>query len=220
MDLDMQRKDDPESAQRDFIAATASDLGDYFIFSMAGMERRSEAEEGAAVRFQIGCELAGRAFDHVTVDVGFRDPLVGHAEVLRGLDLLDFADIPPIEVPAIPIAQHVAEKLHAYTRRYGRRGVTSSRVKDLVDLVLIAESIAIPAEKLASTISTVFAVRATHPVPRDLPRPPSQWRTAYKNMADQVGVEPDLDAAFLLAASFLNPVLGERIAVDPRNPAS
>ncbi len=220
MDMDIHREDDPESAQRDFIAATARDLGDYFIFSVAGMERRNEAEEGAAVRFHIRCELAGRPFDDMTVDVGFRDPLVGHAEVLRGPDLLDFADIPRVEVPAIPIAQHVAEKLHAYTRRYGRRGVTSTRVKDLIDLVLIAESIAIPAEQLASTIRTVFAARATHPVPTDLPRPPSQWRTPYKNMADQVGVEPDLDAAFSLTASLLNPVLEEQAAGGTWNPAS
>jgi len=220
MDLDIQRQDDPESAQRDFLAATADDLDDYFVFSLVDMERRNEAEEGAAVRFHIRCELAGRLFDVMTVDVGFRDALLGTAEVLRGPDLLDFADIPPVEVPAIPIVQHVAEKLHAYTRRYGRRGVTSTRVKDLVDLVLIAESIAIPADQLALAIRAVFMARATHSVPASLPRPPADWRTAYKKMADQVGIASDLDAAFSVAASLLNHVLEEQMAGGMWNPTS
>jgi hypothetical protein len=162
MDLDIQREDDPESAQRDLLAATALDLGDYFIFAVTNMERQNEAEEGAAVRFHIRCELAGRLFDQMILDIGFRDPLAGRSEILRGPDLLDFADIAPVEVPAVPITQHVAEKVHAYTRRYGRRGLTSTRVKDLVDLVLIAESITIPADQLAAAIRTVFTARATH----------------------------------------------------------
>ena len=220
MDLDIQRQDDPESAQRDVLAAAAEDLDDYFVFSLVDMERRNEAEEGSAVRFHIRCELAGRPFDDVTVDVGFRDALLGDADVLRGPDLLDFADIPPVEAPAITIGQHVAEKLHAYTRSYGRRGVTSTRVKDLVDLVLIAESIAIPADQLASAPRAVFTERATHSLPASLPIPPAEWGVPYKKMADQVGVESGVDAAFSVAARFLNHVLSGEVATGTWNPIS
>jgi hypothetical protein len=218
MDLDIQRDDDPESAQRDLLAATGDDLDDYFVFSLEGMDRSNEAEEGAAIRFHIRCELAGRLFDYIAVDVGFGDALIGHAELLRGPDLLDFADIPRVEVPAIPIIQHVAEKLHAYTRTYGRHGVTSTRVKDLVDLVLIAESTAIPADQLAMAIKAVFRERATHSVPVNLPKPPADWRTAYKNMAEQVGIESDIDEAFSLTANLLNHVLAEQVVIGTWNP--
>ena len=37
----------------------------------------------------------------------------------------------------IPLARHIAEKVHAYTRTYGE-GRTSTRVKDLVDIILVA----------------------------------------------------------------------------------
>jgi len=63
MDLDIQRQDDPESAQRDFLAATADDLDDYFVFSLVDMERRNEAEEGAqsgstyAANWLVGCSM-------------------------------------------------------------------------------------------------------------------------------------------------------------------
>jgi hypothetical protein len=93
-------------------------------------------------------------------------------------------------------------------------------VKDLVDLVLIAESIAIPADQLALAIRAVFKARATHPVPPSLPRPPTEWRTAYKKMADEVGIESDLDAAFSVAASLLNRVLAEQMAGGTWNPTS
>lgn len=220
MDIDIQRGDDPESARRDLLAATAVELGDYFVFSVTDMERRDEAEEGAAVRFRMRCELAGRLFDEMIVDVGFRDRPAGSPEILDGPDLLDFADIPRVRVPAVPIAQHVAEKLHAYTRKYGRRGVTSSRVKDLVDLVLIADSITIPADQLASAIRTVFASRAIHEPPTKVPAPPAEWRTAYRAMAHQVGIDPELDVAFSAAAKFLDDILEDKVSGRIWNPAT
>ena len=35
-------------------------------------------------------------------------------------------------------AEHIAEKMHAYTRKYGASGYESTRPKDLVDILLIA----------------------------------------------------------------------------------
>lgn len=52
-----------------------------------------------------------------------------------GRPLLDFVGIEPVVVRAIPIAQHLAEKIHADTKPYGTYG--STRVKNLVDMVLL-----------------------------------------------------------------------------------
>ena len=49
--------------------------------------------------------------------------------------MLAFTDIEPIEVPMLPLEQHVAVKVHAYTRTY--HGQPSSRVKELVSFVLV-----------------------------------------------------------------------------------
>ena len=40
---------------------------------------------------------------------------------------LAFAGIEPLAVPAIPIPQHLAEKVHAYTRTYGQSRKPSTR---------------------------------------------------------------------------------------------
>lgn len=115
-DMDLGRTDDEQAATADFLAAQSVDLGDYFRFAVVRTARLDEMTEGAAVRYHITAELAGRPFEEVVVDVGFGDPAVPDPDVLRGPDLLAFADIPPAAVPALPLEQHVAEKLHAYSR--------------------------------------------------------------------------------------------------------
>jgi hypothetical protein len=113
-----------------FWATVAMSVGAHAALS----QRCGSIREGA-VRYDVDCQLAGRRFDAVTVDVGFVDPIEADPERLHGPDLLLFAGIAPAEVPAIPLSQHVAEKVHAYARVYGAEGLLSTRVKDLVDLV-------------------------------------------------------------------------------------
>jgi Nucleotidyl transferase AbiEii toxin, Type IV TA system len=58
---------------------------------------------------------------------------------------LDFADAHPVEIPVLRLEQHLAEKTHAYTRRYGPAAIPSSRVKDLVDIALVAATLELEA---------------------------------------------------------------------------
>ncbi len=71
-------------------------------------------------------------FMKVSIDVGFADPWLGDADVLETSEVLAFAGVAPVTVKAISVEQHIAEKVHAYTKSYGSR--QNSRVKDLVDL--------------------------------------------------------------------------------------
>jgi len=113
------------------------DLGDYFQFAIEKTDKLDALLEGATVRYHVSASLAGRSFEEVTVDVGFGDPPGGGPERLRGPALLRFVEIEPSEVPAVRIEPHVAEKLPAYTSQYAG-GRPSTRVKDLIALVLIA----------------------------------------------------------------------------------
>lgn len=65
----------------------------------------------------------------------------------------------------------MAEKLHAYTRGSGDGTIISTRVKDLVDLVLIAELASFDADRLASGPDRRLR-RPWEPLaPRNLPLP-------------------------------------------------
>ena len=115
-DMDLVRQDSEEAATADFLPVQSVGLGDYFTFVIERTGQLDSVTETAAVRYHATAQLAGRTFEDVTVDVGFGDPVIGDPERLRSPELLSFADIPPVEVPALPLGQHVAEKVHAYTR--------------------------------------------------------------------------------------------------------
>jgi len=205
-DIDLGRQDDEEAATSDFLAAQSVDLGDYFTFVIERTKKLDKLLAGVAVRYHVVAELAGRPFEDVTVDVGFGDPLVADPELVRGPELLRFADIPPAEVPALPLEQHVAEKVHAYTRSYSG-GSPSTRVKDLIDLVMMSSLFSFQAGRVRQALQAVFAVRGTHALPASLPPPPPRWRAAYRKMAAEVGLDEDVRVGYERARAFLDPLL-------------
>lgn len=209
-DLDLCRYDNEKAATADFLAAQSVDLGDYFTFDIERTGKLDPDTENATVRYHVTAQLAGRRFDDITVDVGFRDPIISEPEIVRGPDLLSFADIPPVEVPTLSLEQHVAEKVHAYTRRYVG-GMTSSRVKDLIDLVMISSLFALNAGRLRQVLKAIFIARGTHPLPTALPLPQSLWRTAYRKIASEVGLDVDMAAGYEQVRTFVAPVLAGTI---------
>jgi len=215
MDLDLGRYDDEPAAADDLLAAQALDLGDYFGFAIQRMSRLDALLEGPAVRYHVTAELDGRPFEFVTVDVGFGGPPPLAPDVLRGLDLLGFAGVPPTEVPTLALEQHVAEKVHAYTRVYAG-GRASTRVKDLVDLVLISAQFALAAGRLRRALDATFAMRAVQPLPSALPPPPGEWRPGYRRMAAEAGLDPELAAGYEQARAFLDPILDGSVPGDAK----
>ena len=210
-DMDLARQDDEAAAITDLLAAQAIDLGDYFTFAIERTGRLDAAREGAAVRYHVAAALDGRSFEDVIVDIGFADLITTDPETLWGPDLLRFAAIEPITVPAVPIAQHVAEKVHAYTRTYpGER--RSSRVKDLVDLVLIQSVLAFDAGSVRQALVSTFTQRGTHPLPAAFLVPPTDWGPAYRRLAREVGLDPDVRTGSALAAAFLDPILAGTVS--------
>lgn len=206
-DMDLGRWDDERAAAEDFAAAERVDLGDHFRFAVLRTARLDQLFEGAAVRYHVSSYLAERRFEELTVDVGFGPPLTIAPERLRGPDLLGFAEIEAAEVPALPLEPHVAEKVHAYTRRYAG-GRASTRVKDLVDLVLIPAQFPFEAGRLRRALDATFATRTVQPLPSALPPPPEEWRPGYRRMAAEAGLDPELSAGYEQARAFLDPILG------------
>lgn len=216
-DLDLayaQAADDALAALR---AAAGQDPGDGFVFAVERAAEISEDDPGT-LRFLLRAELAGRIFEEIRVDVAFGDPLIGTPEQLTGPGLMAFAGIAAPVIPALPLEQHVAEKVHAYTRTYGR-GQPSSRSKDLVDLVLIGSFSRLDANRVRTALHGIFTARATHPLPTALPAPPASWSMSYRRMAAEVGLGEELLAGHALAARLVNPVLQGKVKGGRWDPA-
>jgi hypothetical protein len=203
-DVDINWHGDADELLDVIIDVADHDVADFFTFAI---ERSPTPPDrlGGSHRFTVTASLAGRMFESFVLDVAI-SPTDAAAETLVTHDLLAFADIPAVRVHAIPLETQIAEKVHAYTRRYGGDR-PSSRAKDLVDLVLVAELEPVDAAAIRVAIDTTFNTRATHVPPESLPEPPAEWTGQYRRLADQVGVSPDLDGGHALAAALLDPVL-------------
>lgn len=184
--------------------ATDLDLDDYFEFTV---ERGSLGDDldGGGERWAVDAIVAGRLFERVAIDIGFDEPILA-PDTVASSELLAFAGVPPTMVRAIAIEQHLAEKLHAYTRIYAS-GRTSSRVKDLVDVDVIANTTVIDAAELREAVDATFERRGTHPVPPVLPPPPADWAPGWRRLAADVPVPDGLDAGYRLAAELFDPIV-------------
>ncbi|MDX1623114.1 MAG: nucleotidyl transferase AbiEii/AbiGii toxin family protein [Gemmatimonadota bacterium] len=204
-DMDLAGWDDQQSALNDLLEASERDLGDFFYFRI---ERKTDFEiDRDSMRFRLVAELAGRVFENVILDVGIGDPELLEPPSIRLPDFLDFAGIDSVEVSLLPLEQQIAEKLHAYTRLYSE-GRSSSRTKDLMDLLLIARSSSgISAQRVQVAIGGIFEARRTHEPPESLPLPPGDWEKPFARMAEDTRVNAGLDEAYERVAGFLDPLL-------------
>jgi len=218
-DIDLGRRDDEAAAIEDIAAAQQLALDDFFTYAAARTDALSAADDFTAIRFHVTAQLAGRTFEQFTLDIGFTKSTAWEPDTVETSGLLSFADIEPVRIPALPLAQHLAEKAHAYTHTYGPSSRPSTRPKDLVDILLISGFEPIQATALRRSLEDTFAERARQPLPTTLPPPPAAWTEPYRQLATEVNIEPDLTAAFIRAAELLDPILAGRSegAWEPRD---
>ena len=99
-DMDLGRADDEEAAVEDFAAAQQLVLDDFFTFVVRRTEALDDTDDFRAIRFHVTAELAGRVFDQFVVDVGFADSIPWTPDAIETSDLLSFAGIERVRIPA------------------------------------------------------------------------------------------------------------------------
>ena len=123
------------------------------------------------------------AFAKFHLDVGIGDVLIQPLQKIQGQDWLGFAEIPAAEMRLISKEQQVAEKLHAYTLP---RSTPNSRVKDLVDLLLLIRTGEVRQAQLAEAVRMTFDRRKTHAIPSTLVPPPESWEAPIQGTRHRV----------------------------------
>lgn len=210
-DIDLRVTGDPATLEAQLRAAVARDLGDHLTFEVAPDAAHPMIEGEGVVyegrRFRASARLAGKPYgEPFGVDAGFADALAGAPEILAGSSFLTFAGVAAPQLRVYPRESHVAEKLHAYTLPRLRE---NSRVKDLPDLALLAQTGPFDGVRLRAALDATFTFRATHALPSALPAPPSAWAAPYARMAKTEGLPwPTLDAVTEAVRAFLDPVCG------------
>lgn len=169
------------------------DLNDFFVYQIGQPELELDNAPYGGARFPVSCFLDGKLFVRFQIDIGL-DILVNHVDKIKGKDWLDFCDIPSPLMPMITREQQFAEKIHAYT--LPRNGKINSRVKDLIDLVLLLGSGGFSLEKCRIALKVIFKARGTHLLPGILLAPPPQWSDLFQKLAKECGLNPELMHAF------------------------
>jgi len=200
-DIDLHTRERAETALDLLVSSALIDLGDHFRFEVSrppGMD--------TPLRCAVRAPLAGRAFESFHVDLGCEEERIGAVSHLRVTPLLEFADIPAVEFPCFPLGQHLAEKVHALVRPRGGRD--NSRVKDLVDIVLIAETSRVDTVELAAALAATFGADPGCALPPRLPDPPRAWEPQYRALArDLALLASTLDEGVAVARVLIDPVL-------------
>lgn len=175
--------------------AAALDFADFFVYRIGQPMADLDAAPYGGARFPVESRINGRLFVGFHVDVGIGDAVIEPLEVISGRGWLEFAGIASPSLYMIPREQQFAEKLHAYT--LPRPGAVNSRVRDMVDMILLIRAGTLATEKLSEAIRITFARRKTHTIPISLPQPPADWLRPYEALARECGLPESLEDAFI-----------------------
>ena len=178
------------------------DLQDFFSFIFSEATQDLDAAPYGGGRFPVDARLAGRTFAKFHLDVSTGDVLREPYEMLPSRNWLGFAGIANSNFPAVSPEEQFAEKLHAYT--LPRAGRENTRVKDLVDLVLLIKQTRLDAARVPQAIRETFQRRRTHPIPATLATPPASWAAPFAEMAHECSIEVDMGKHFRTVEQFLS----------------
>ena len=207
IDLALTKAWAPEQISARLRQAARLNLHDAFEFEVSEPRVAATGAPLGGFRFPIRSLLDGRSFEAIHADVGQGDPVSDTPEEITLPAMLEFAGIAPATVLCYPHTMLLAEKLHAYSRRYS--GVATSRARDLADILLVASSARLNAKKLARAILATFRSRSTHALPKTMPEPPSSLGPSYRKLARELALAwRTIEEAGQAASQFLNPILG------------
>ncbi|CAN5548051.1 hypothetical protein BH23ACT6_BH23ACT6_13050 [soil metagenome] len=182
---------------------SSTSLNDGFSFRvMRAQPMRAEIAGAPAWRIKLTAILEHTYFQTVVVDLVAQDAEVaGATERLVMPAPLPLEGVGEVTVEAVDVYQHAAEKFHAYSRIYAQ-GRPSSRVKDLVDLVLLSEAGLLgDLLRLKRRIYAVYMARDQADPPQGMPRPPGEWQIPYAAQAADLSLHAATsDTAYDLVA--------------------
>ena len=169
------------------------DLNDYFTFEISTARRDLDNAPYGGARYSVSSFVDNRLFVQFQLDVG-ADVLVDEIEQIKGSDWLEYCGIEAPRMRMISAEQQLAEKFHAYS--LPRKERLNSRVKDLVDMLLLVEHRDFNAESFKVALQKVFRARNTHTIPASLDTPPDEWNPLYQALADECGIKQKMPQAF------------------------
>lgn len=185
-DVDLGLRDDVDTAPGlherliDILATTLDQ--DFFVFTISPPQRLHNDGGGFPTwRAKVDAKLADKPFGRIQLDISPRTHELHDTDTLAVPNSLDFAGIPGVEVEAIDVHRHAAEKLHGMLRDFGER--ENTRVRDLLDLIILLEHDLLTPNLTATAVRAVWHERNGSQPPKEFPPLPDSWPDRYERIA-------------------------------------
>lgn len=209
-DIDLYRKGFTlDQALADLIRLATTDLGDHFKFEYASHtdsigNDTQPYTAGYQVRFNVFIGLSEKG--PLQVDLAVGTGITGEITTTEPANALNLPRLVSHEYRLYPVVDQIADKVCATMTEYNER--SSSREKDLVDLVVFATTHDIDGSALVHAIATEARRRQMQPFDRF--RVPSTWGAGYVKLSKSVPYCADyrtVAAARELMGAFIDPAL-------------
>lgn len=184
--------DNLEEALGELKRLASKDLGDRMEFRFVSADKIAATQEyrnGCRARFEVVLDGTRRKSE-IAIDL-VADPVeLGKADLVTPANRLDVKGLAVFDYLVYPVERTVADKVCATMQAYGGR--ESSRVKDLVDLVLHVTRYGMAGSDLSEAIEREAGMRRIGPL--DAFKVPDSWRGpregAYRRAAAEAKI-PD-----------------------------
>lgn len=181
---------------------------DHFTFDLTAAKRMTNKPNAAELT--VIAYLGRAEYHRFTIDLttGSHPAEADIVAVEPFIDLEDTSAPPPNRI--YPLHLQIADKVCAMYETHGEAGAPSSRYRDLVDLVLIVESMPLDYQALHEAVRAESGRRGL-PLPNTLISPHLSWVSEYPKFARSSNMLADplnsLEAALTYVGQCLNPVL-------------
>jgi hypothetical protein len=208
VDIDVYRAKRVDAAEADLREAAARDIGDWFRFEIG--PRGTIGEGITGVRLHVTAFIGETVWAQFRVDlVGSDLNMLGEPDQVAALAEVDMPDVSQRGYRAYPLVDHVADKVAATVQRYGTAQRPSTRFRDLVDLVAIAQGASIDAQEQIRALTSEGERRGiVLPETFDVPDR-ALWESGYAAEANRslLAAAHTLDEALAVVRPFVDPVL-------------
>lgn len=209
IDIDVYREAEREVAEGDLRAATATDIGDWFRFTVGPAAGLSDGARG--MRFPVTAYVGETVWAEFHVDlVGTDLRMTGEPDLVPPLARVAIPDVEQHGYRVYPLVDHIADKIAAILECHGEaKEYPSTRYKDLVDLVAIVREASVEAEAAVAALRSEANRRSIALTARfDVPDR-GFWEPGYANAARRslLPVAHTLDEALAIVRPFIDPLL-------------
>lgn len=206
-DVDLMSNEADLDASVDRLATVIrADLEDHYDFELVKVINKDvkPGQAGVTGRKLSIAVYCGKPRPNITIDLVAESALTEAPESAEA-ESLRIPGITPPTVRLYPLVDHIADKVAA-THTVHPSGHRSTRIRDMVDLVLFALTQKVDGAGLTRALRA-RSTRMQHPKSFDAP---PEWRDRYPSQARRLPLladHHDFDVALALLANFLDPTL-------------